>query len=90
MPVNISILDGKCQGNIHEIGQTFVVEDTTPGGMCIGAWNAISPYVNALLYGGDFPWEAEQGFTIIHCPDPKGITIQLRRVAGCCKRTSET
>ena len=79
MAVRITIKSGKCQGNIHEIGEEFVVESTTPGGMCLGAWDAISPYVTTLLYGGDFPWEKEKGLATIHCPDPKGITIELRR-----------
>jgi uncharacterized repeat protein (TIGR04076 family) len=48
--------------------------------MCLGAWNAIAPYVTALLCGGNFPWEEDKGVTTIHCPDPKGITLKVERV----------
>ena len=80
MPVSITVKSGKCQGNNHNIGQTFIVEGTTPGGMCLGAWNSIAPYVTTLLYGGNFPWEKDLGYTEIHCPDPKGITLELKRI----------
>ncbi len=56
MAVRITIKRGKCQGNFHQIGDTFTVESTTPAGMCLGAWDAVSPYLSALLYGGNFPW----------------------------------
>lgn len=80
MPVQITIKKGKCQGKFHSIGDTFIVDRTTPGGMCLGAWNAVAPYVTALLYGAKFPWEKEDVPTEIHCPDPKGITLELKRI----------
>ena len=48
--------------------------------MCLGAWDAVAPYVTALLFGGNFPWEEKKGFATIHCPDPKGITLELERI----------
>jgi uncharacterized repeat protein (TIGR04076 family) len=80
MPVKITITKGKCQGNINDVGQVFTVDGTTPAGMCMGAWNAVAPYVTTLLYGGNFPWEKQEGYALIHCPDPKGITLALKRV----------
>ena len=79
MPVKITITKGKCQGDFHKIGDEFIVEHMTPE-MCLGAWNAIAPYVTTLLFGGNFPWEKEEGIAKIHCPDPKGIVIELRRI----------
>jgi len=61
MPVQITVKAGKCQSGNHKIGQKFIVERTTPGGMCLGAWNSIAPYVTTLLYGGNFPWEEGRG-----------------------------
>jgi len=60
MPVEITVSRGKCQGKYHHIGQKFTVDGQTHSGMCIGAWDAISPYVVTLLYGGNFPWENEK------------------------------
>ena len=81
MAIRIPVTDGKCSGGYHQVGQELTVESTTPAGMCLGAWNAIAPYVTTLNCGGNFPWEKEKGFTRIHCPDPKGITLELRRVS---------
>jgi len=80
MAVLITIKDGKCNGGFHEVGRTFTVKHTTPEGMCLGAWNAIAPYVTTLLCGGDFPWEKDKGVATIHCPDPTGITLELKRI----------
>jgi len=80
MPIRITVKDGKCQGDIHEIGQVFTVDETTPEGVCTGAWDAIAPYVMTLLCGGNFSWEKEKGVATLHCPDPKGITLELRRI----------
>ena len=80
MQIRITVKSGKCQGNINDVGQVFTVEETTPAGMCMGAWNAIAPYVQTLRYGGNFPWEKAKGCALIHCPDPEGITLELRRI----------
>ena len=80
MRVRVTVRKGKCQGGIHKVGEAFNVGWTTPEGICLGAWNALSSCVIALLCGGNFPWEKETGFTTVHCPDPKGITFELRRI----------
>ena len=80
MSVRIIVKAGKCQGGYHPIGQTFVVDDVTPAGMCTDAWSAIAPYVMTLRSGGNFSWMEEKGVVHIHCPDPKGITFEIRRI----------
>jgi len=79
-PVRVTVVKGRCQGYSHIKGHTFIVDETTPAGLCLGAWEAISPYLMALRYGADFPWESEKGVAVIHCPDPRGITLELRRI----------
>ena len=80
MPVRITVTGGECQGDIHKIGQAFTIDETTPKGICTDAWHAITPYLIALRSGGNFSWEEEKGMVTIHCPDPKGITLELRRI----------
>lgn len=80
MAVKITIIGGECRGGHHKVGQEFILEGETIAGLCLGAWNAIAPYLTAIRFGGDFPWEKEEGVAHIHCPDTKGITIELRRV----------
>lgn len=82
MSIIITVKDGVCHGGTHRVGQVITVERTTPGGMCLGAWNAIAPYLTALRHGANFPWEKEEGVALIHCPDPEGITLELRRSDG--------
>jgi hypothetical protein len=40
----------------------------------------VSPYASAMLYDAKFTWKKEDGYTLIHCPDLKGITLGLRRI----------
>ena len=60
MPVHIRAKAGKCQGGFHKIGDEITVDWTTPEGICLGAWNALSPCVITLLCEGNFPWEKEK------------------------------
>lgn len=80
MHIRVTVDGGRCFGNIHNLWDVFEVKWTTPAGICIGAWDAISASIYTLLCGGDFPWEKEKGVTRIHCPDPNGITFELRRI----------
>ena len=59
MSIIITVKDGVCQGGFHQVGQVITVERTTPGGICLGAWNAIAPYLTALRHGANFHWEKE-------------------------------
>ena len=79
MPIRITVKSGRCPGG-HEVGQVFMVGWTTPEGICLSAWNMIAPYVFTLLCAGNFPWEKERGVAVLHCPDPQGITLELRYV----------
>jgi uncharacterized repeat protein (TIGR04076 family) len=79
--IRITVTGGKCSGDTHKVGQEFVFADTTPGGICLGAWNAIAPYLTALRYGANFPWEEKEGCVTIGCPEPDGgIVLQLERI----------
>ena len=80
MSVRIRVKAGKCQGGIHKVGDEITVDWTTPERICFGVWDALSSCVIALLCGGNVPWEEEKGYTTIHCPDPKGISFELRRI----------
>ncbi len=82
MAVKMTVMKGTCQAGYHEVGDVIMVDGTTPGGVCLGAWTALGPYVTALMYGANFPWESEEGVATIQCSDPKGIVFELRRVDG--------
>lgn len=80
MKIVITVKSGVCADGTHPVGQTITLGGTIPEGFCSGAWGAIFPYLMTLKYGGDFPWEKEKGVVNIHCPDPDGIVLEVRRV----------
>lgn len=78
--VRVTVKSGVCQGGVHVVGETFIAGETTLEGICVDAWASISPYIMTLLCGGDFTWAKEKGTAEIHCPDPCGITFELKRL----------
>lgn len=67
--------------NGHRIGDEWLVEGKTPAGMCLSAFSSLAPFVMALRFGGDFPWESE-GEATVCCPDPQVVNVfRIVRVA---------
>ena len=77
--VVVTVVGGECQGGHHQIGDRFEIESVTPQGICLGAWGSIFPYVVVLRCDGEFPWEDFKTKTRIHCPDPKGIILEIEK-----------
>ena len=80
VPNVVTVVDGVCQGGHHRVGDRWEIEALTPGGMCLGAWGAVFPYVMVLDMGGEFSWEDVPTKIRISCPDPEGITLEVERV----------
>ncbi len=76
----VTVVGGECQGGYHRIGDRWEIESLTPGGMCLGAWGAVFPYVMVLDMGGEFSWEDVPTKIQIHCADPKGITLEVEKI----------
>lgn len=73
---------GTCP-NGHQIGDEFLVSRTTPGGLCMGAFASLLPYVTTLRFGGSFPWETNEDTAKICCPDPEVCNVfRLERLRG--------
>lgn len=74
--VKISVIsqEGYC-GFHHKVGDTWVCDGTTPGGVCASAYNAIYPTLRALSVGGKFDWGNEDGSVDMCCPDHKNPVI---------------
>ncbi len=67
----------------HQVGDRWRVGRTTPAGLCLGAFASLLPYLTALRFGGDFPWERNAGEGTFCCPDPEVLNVfHLRRLAG--------
>ena len=64
----------KCHAG-HKVGDQFIVGQKTPGGMCMGAFGALFPYLTTLRFGGSFPWEKKEGQGTFCCPDPEVVNV---------------
>ena len=80
LTVKVTVVEGKCQGGHHKIGDSWIIDSVTPEGMCLGAWGAVFPYVMTLDLNGGFSWETDPSKIKIHCADPIGITLLVERI----------
>ena len=70
----------KCPAG-HKVGDEFIVERYTPGGICMGAFASLLPFITTLRFGGSFPWEESPDEGTFCCPDPKVVnTFRLERI----------
>jgi uncharacterized repeat protein (TIGR04076 family) len=66
--------------NGHRVGDEWLVERKTPAGMCLSAFHSILPFLMALRFGGDFPWDRPGEITVC-CPDAEVVNrFRLERV----------
>mgnify|MGYP000128504820 FL=1 len=52
-----------------QAGDEWLVDGTTPGGICMGSFGSCLPYLTALRFGASFPWEKREGTITLGCPD---------------------
>ena len=72
--VTVDSVAGKCPlGN--KPGREIVIDQTTPAGICISAFNSLNPAIQVLKYGGSFPWEENPDVACICCPDHVNRTV---------------
>ena len=71
---------GKCPAG-HKVGDQWTIHRHTPAGMCMGAFNSLTPFITTLRFGGVFPWEKNPNEATFCCPDPKVVnTFKLERI----------
>ena len=70
---------GTCEAG-QKVGDEFVIDQTTPPGMCSWAFHAIFPFAEVLQFGGSFPWEKDSDKAVVACPDADNpVVFELRR-----------
>ncbi|MFC1873454.1 TIGR04076 family protein [Chloroflexota bacterium] len=78
--VKVISQEGTCFAG-HKVGDEWVVTHSSPGGLCLTAFNAILSFAQVLMYGGSFPWEPDPDVTTVACPDAKNpVVFELRRL----------
>lgn len=81
MHFHIIVKNDNCHLKIHHLDQEIIMgPNTTPEGMCLDAWNSISPYITAMRFGGDFPREKKKGVLHIRCPDSTGTLFKIIKI----------
>jgi uncharacterized repeat protein (TIGR04076 family) len=78
--VTIVSIGGECPAG-HKVGESWLIGNTTPGGMCSGAYDTIAPYIRTLRAGGEFSWADSKDVVRLACPDPDiPVVLELRRI----------
>ncbi len=76
-----SITKGKCSAG-HKPGDTWLFkENKTPGGICLGAFNALIPALRTFHFGGEHHFDKERDVTYVSGPDRNVQVIwELKRL----------
>jgi len=65
----------------HKVGDEWLVENTTPQGICLSAFSSLFPDLRTLSFGGTLPWEPDPDTARIACPDFENpVVFELRRI----------
>lgn len=65
----------------HKVGDQWVVDEKTPEGICLSAFNSLFPSLQVLMFGGAFPWEDDPDVTTVACTDATNpVVFELRRL----------
>ncbi len=78
--VKIKSINGECPMKF-KVGQTWVIDKKTPGGMCQSAYNALYSALRVFRFGGRHPWDKNSDVTRVACPDPDNqVIFELKRL----------
>lgn len=64
----------------HQVGDTWELGEFTPDGMCVWAYSALLPRIEALYFGATYPWQTDPGELLAACPDHlSAVVFKLER-----------
>lgn len=66
--------EGHCDAS-HKVGDSFIIGDTTPCGLCAHAYQAIFPFAMGYRYDAKYRWDENPFSTTLCCPDPDNPVI---------------
>ena len=70
---------GTCSAG-HRVGDTFIIGQKTPAGLCSWAFETLFSFAEVLELGGSFPWEKDKDKALVACPDPDNpVVFELTR-----------
>lgn len=78
--ITVTSRKGTCAQE-HKVGDCWVVDRHTPGGICLSAFNSLTPTLRTLTYGGSFPWRDDPDTATVACTDASSpVVFELRRL----------
>ncbi len=75
--VKVTVKSGECNQGFHKVGDSWIVGERTPEGICTSAFDALFPLILVLQCGGKFFWEDDPHVTYASCPDDTGLVFQV-------------
>lgn len=74
--VKLTVTESKCRCDYLKAGDEFIIEDICPP-VCHELWNAVYPYVFALLNGAELDHgDARVRFFTAECPDGGRVKVR--------------
>ena len=71
---------GTCSAG-HRVGDSWLMTEHTPEGLCVFALDTLFPYIQVLAFGGTFPWEPDPDAARVCCSDPDNpVVFEIRRI----------
>ncbi len=72
--IKIVSQEGTCLGG-HKIGDEWLMKDRgdnwkTPSGICMFAYDVLSPCIQMMMFGGSYPWSYDPNVWRAPCPQP--------------------
>ena len=78
--VKVASIMGHCNSG-HQVGDEWIIDDKTPEGICLSAFDSVLSCIQVLRCGGSFPWEMNPDYATIACPDAENqVVFELRRL----------
>lgn len=72
--IKVVSLKGTCVRG-HKVGDEWIVDESTPGGICMAAFGSLYANLYLLRFGGVFPWGSDPDTIECACPDPVNAAV---------------
>jgi uncharacterized repeat protein (TIGR04076 family) len=69
--------EGQGHRKEHRVGDSWIVGERTPEGICTSAFDALFPLILVLQCGGKYFWEDDPHVTYASCPDDTGLVFEV-------------
>ncbi|WP_026476141.1 TIGR04076 family protein [Alkaliphilus transvaalensis] len=83
MKVKLTVLESKCRGNFHKVGDIYEVIDICPP-ICHELWQSMYPSIYTLLNNGDLDYGNTRSKEFkMRCPDNGRVLIRGEIIDDC-------